>query len=432
MGTLQHYLRYGASIDKKYFQQYQEYASTIVFNANTICHQSKNTAELLHVDLSSQEYIIDPKTYAYQMDIKYLAKYKSEKIKQTYQDLLSNYKLPATLFENNRPISQSNIQIIYENNFVENVLNFQENYLFDSLEDDMKIMVKRSQKIKEPKFLIAPYFLLNEDFSFWLDVNTEMINKSLEIKENYNKNIYAILLITKKTLVNEKYISQIIEAYSKADGLIFWINDFKEHEVSEKEIEALTKLITIYKEKNCDKEIISLYGGYFSQLLYHLGLDGVCHNVIYGESRSLNPAGSAPTHKYYLPTIKQKINPFDMLNILRNYRLKTKEEFYAKICDCTVCKKNIYSNSVEEKFIVYLHDKDTDKKIELSRDNCTRHYLECKIKEYENIPNQNLKTLIKELEGIYNNFKENNYLNNTNKVNIEYLKRWSNVLDNIS
>lgn len=428
MNVLQHLLRYGTSTDKKYFQEYQQSASTIVFNANTICHQSKDNAELLHVDLSDKEYIIDPRTYAYQMDIKYLTRIDGKGIKQTYQDLLSAYQLPTSLFENDKPLSQFNIHILDETNFVDNVCSFQENYLFDSLEDDMKMLVRRSKKVKRPKFLIAPYFLLHDEYSFWLGVNNRMIEQSLFKKAEYQKSIYAVLLISKEILVNETLMSDILEVYSKADGLIFWINEYNEQTVNETEIAALAKLIHLYKEKNPNKEILSLYGGYFSQILYHIGLDGVCHNLVYGEHRSLNPVGSQPTHKYYLSPIKQKIDPFDIINILKNHNLKTKEDFYNKICDCKICKKNIDTNNILEKFIVYLHDKDPEKVIELSKDNCTRHYLECKVREFREIPNQSLEGIIKDLQNIYNTYIEKSYLLNTKKVNIEYIKRWTDTL----
>jgi hypothetical protein len=427
MSNLQHLLRYGTSIDKKYFQEYQQFASTIVFNANTICHQSKDNAELLHVDLSDKEYIIDPRTYAYQMDLKYLTRIDG-KIKQTYHDLLLAYQLPISLFENDRPINKLNIHILDETNFIDNVFSFQENYLFDNLEEDMKIMVKRSKKVKTPKFLIAPYFLLRDEYSFWLNVNSKMIEESLLKKAKYQKNIYAVLLITKEILVNEPLMNDILEVYSKADGLIFWVNEYNEQTVNETEIAALVKLIQLYKEKNPKKEILSLYGGYFSQLLYHIGLDGVCHNLVYGEHRSLNPVGSQPTHKYYLPPIKRKVDPFDIINVLKNYNLKTKEEFYDKICDCKICKKNIDTNNIIEKFFVYLHDKDPGKVIELSRDNCTRHYLECKVREFKDIQNQSLESIINDLKYTYNTFLEKSYLSNTTKVNIEYIRRWSDTL----
>jgi hypothetical protein len=428
MRGLQHLLRYGTSTDKKYFQEYQQFASTIVFNANTICHQSRDNAELLYVDLSDKEYVIDPRTYAYQMDLKYLTRQDGKGIKQTYQSLLSEYKLPSTLLENDNPINNNNIQILDETNFVDNVLNFQENYLFDNLEDDLKILVRRSRKNKSPKFLIAPYFLLRDEFDFWLNVNNKLLEESLEKKVKYQKEIYAILLITKEILVNEALINEILEVYSKADGLIFWVNEYNEQTVTETEIMGLIKLVSSYKEKNPQKEIISLYGGYFSQLLYHIGLDGVCHNLVYGEHRSLNPIGAQPTHKYYLPSIKRKIDPFDMLNILKNHKLKTKEEFYDKICSCKVCKKNINTDKIEEKFIVYLHDKDPDRTIELSRDNCIRHYLECKVQEFQEIPNQGFEIIIQELKSTYDTFLGKGYLANTKNVNIEYLKRWHNSL----
>ncbi|MFY4804655.1 hypothetical protein ACOTWC_11370, partial [Aliarcobacter butzleri] len=82
-------------------------------------------------------------------------------------------------------------------------------------------------------------------------------------------------------------IELILNEYSIADGLLLWINNFNELSVDEKNIESLIYLVQTYKKQNPQKEIFSLYGGYFQELLNNIGLDGVCHSVAYGESKEV-------------------------------------------------------------------------------------------------------------------------------------------------
>lgn len=437
-----HWLRYGTAAEQKHMIEYKNSYDGIVINASMLAHTSKSIAKFMHNEANSKPYFIDPMTHAFQHD---LGKIKNEhnEIKTSIKKLIDEYGSPIKeKIEKDQPVKKDDFTVANLSNFVLNVLGFQYKHIFASLEDELKEYVEFMGEYKKPEWLIAPYFYMTKlNYSQWMSLNEELINKSLEHKEEYNLDIFAQLVIDKSFLVDKQLMSRVIDKYSSADGIIYWIDGLDETECSKEELKAIVNFVKQYKAKNPDKTIISLYGGYFSQLLLKYDLSGVVHGLEYGETRGVVPVGGGiPRSKFYLPALRKRISGSIIAPIVY-HEASNAEEFYEKICNCEICKKNIQKecntkNEVLENFDKkYLLSKPieinykngssraTEFPLQDSKIQCLYHYLEVKYEEFERIERMDTSTLLGELIDAKEKFEQYFSIDE-----IVYLEKWVDVL----
>lgn len=430
MQKLEHLIRYDTAQDKVYLEEYKDKIDFLVFNANILCHHSEDNAKTIYVNFPTTKFFIDPKLYNFQLDIsniKSKKKDKSETIKESFIKLASEYCLDYVI-EKETPLSTNQVLKHGIQKLAQSVLDFQINFINEHLDSELKDLIEFSEQFRYPEILISASFcLLSENDLEWLSINGELLKKSLLLKNNYNLPIYANLIISKSILENKKLMSEIINTYSIADGLILWIDDFDEQSVNEEIIEALISFIMKYKEKNQNKKIYSLYGGYLSELLSNFGLNGVCHSVAYGESKKINRGGGKPFSKYYLPLLYNRVKPEDMIRLLRQMNIKTRNDFLNEICSCTACNKNIFDDNIERRFFVYLDDYESTTLIRKNaKNNCRWHYLEVKAEEFNSISTTKLKELVNNIYNTYLKLEKENYIDRAEYL---HLLRWFNVLN---
>ena len=71
------------------------------------------------------------------------------------------------------------------------------------------------------------------------------------------------------------------------------------------------------------KPVMSLAGGYFALLLYHVGLTGICHGPGYGESRAISGSGAVTGSggrlplRYYVPALHRFYSISSVGHLLR-------------------------------------------------------------------------------------------------------------------
>lgn len=279
MQKLEHLIRYDTAQDKMYLEEYKDEIDFLVFNANILCHHSEDNAKTLYVNFADTEFFIDPKLYNFQLDIsniKNKKKDKSENIKESYVKLASEYGLDYVI-EKETPLTTSQVLKHGVKKLSQDILDFQIHYINEHLDAELKELIEFSGLYRKPSKLISASFcILSENDIDWLIINDKLLEESLLLKKDYDLPIYANLIISKSVLKNERLILEIIEKYSKADGLIFWIDDFDEQNVTADIIDALINFVSKYREKNKNKKVYSLYGGYLNELLFNFGLSGVC------------------------------------------------------------------------------------------------------------------------------------------------------------
>ncbi|GEM_PF-1911545 len=422
---LEHLIRFDTAEDKIFLQEYLNDIDLIVFNANILCHQSTNKADTLYSSFPNKKFFIDPRLYSFQLNLSNI-KNKAGKIKSSYMKLAIEYGLDYVI-DSDTSLTIEQVLKHGLNKLSEDILDFQNNFINENLDSEMKEMISFSKQFRTPEILIAPAFcILDEKDLKWLDINKKLLDISLKVKDKYNKPLYANLIISKEILSNKKAITQILDIYCKADGMVFWIDDFNEVSINENIIENLISLLIYYKQKNQTKKIYSLYGGYLHQILFNFGLNGVCHSVAYGESKKINHGGGIPLSKFYLPMLYKRMQPESMIRLIRDIPIKTKKEFYEYICNCPICKKIINNDNIKLTFFSYLDDLEaTDTIRRNAKYNCRSHYLEVKKKEFTLINTRTFEDLVKILEDTYKNISINHYM-----VKPEYihLDRWIKVL----
>jgi len=431
-----HFLRYGTSAEQKYMREYQHTYDCIALNGTMLAHTSKGIATFMHKDVD-KDYFVDPMTHSFQHEIDKIQN-ASGKVKSSVKKLSQAYgapvdKVPSKLIPvRDKDFNDKNIKSL-----ANNVLGFQNAHIRNSLDTEYFDYIEYLGISKEPRFLVAPYFYMQQGtFDQWFNLNNKLIVESMKQKRLHgNKSIYAQLVIDKKVLLDKTKMNEITNAYSKADGLIYWIDGLDETEADEQELAEIKRFVETFKDNNDSKIIISLYGGFYSQLLMKFKLDGVVHGLEYGESRDVVPVGGGiPLSKFYLPAIKKRVTAATMQRLIRLLNI-THKNFHAEICKCKVCKRTI-RNNIEKDFYKYIKNKPDPVSIKYksgrvrevyypereSKELCLFHYLEVKNLEFETIDRSGKKKLFNELQNAYD--KHNEYMPDET----EHLLRWKKVL----
>lgn len=456
-----HILRYGTAAEKKFLEKDISTYDCLAINGNTAAYSSASIAKLIiekFVSNGSKGYFIDPITYAFQGHADLLKNSTKTKLKKSISQLIDYYGKPidkAKVFEKVIPTDFRDENIA--RTFCQKVLSFEQNFVNryiteKQLEKYLVYIVNNSAKLEKlfPEILIAPYFYLNpsdSDFGEWLSVNINMIGLSSEIimKNDFRENLFGQLVLSKTVLLDNQAISEICKAYNKIEvqGLALWIDEFDEHTATEQELNGYLKLLSSLK---C-KQIINLYGGYFSILLTHKYLNllqGVSHGLEYGENRSVYPVGGGlPVSKYYFLPVHQRINFTKAFYYLREADIVdlnkinwgSTKKYFKQVCDCKMCKKTMENdmiNFMQFESREFYEQKQKNglviKKAKASQDTkqvCLEHYLFCKKREFKKVRTEPLETLLKELVAQEEKYSMNDI---TKHDDLEYLLKWHRVI----
>ena len=432
-----HFVRYGTAAEQKYMREYQHTYDGIAINGTILAHIPKAISAFMHKDVN-KKFFVDPMTHSFQHELDKIKNTKGE-IKSSIRKLIQAYGEPIDIIlQNNRPVKNTDFNSNNKKSFVQNVLLFQYQHITSNIDEEYRDYIEYDPTLRrEPSFLIAPYFYLKQNsLDAWLDLNIELLKIAINKKRNFNdKDVYAQVVIGKRLLLDENKIDDLIKRYSIADGLLYWIDGLDETDTNENELQGIRNLINKYMKQNPTKRIISLYGGYFSELLLKDGLYGIVHGLEYGETRDVVPVGGGiPLSKYYLPELKKRIPAAMMLSLLKFLKIETPQIFHDQICKCKVCKKEISSDIND--FNNFIKSKPEPKTIRYnsgrvrqiyypereSKELCLFHYLEVKNEEIKGIKRKSKKDLIKDLD---ESFKK--YIKYFSEDEIDYLKLWAKV-----
>jgi len=432
-----HFLRYGTAAEQKYMREYQHTYDGIAINGTILAHIPKAISAFMHKDVN-KKFFVDPMTHSFQHELDKIKNPKGE-IKSSIKKLIGAYGEPINIIlDKNRPIKNRDFNPKNKSSFVENVLLFQYQHITSNIDEEYRDYIEYDPTLRrEPYFLIAPYFYLKQNsLNDWLDLNIELLNIAIDKKKTFkDKDVYAQMVIDKRLLLNENKIDDLIRRYSIADGLLYWIDGLDETEANEDELKGIRNLVSKYTKQNPAKCIISLYGGYFSELLLKDGLKGIVHGLEYGETRDVVPVGGGiPLSKYYLPALKKRIPAAMMLSLLKFLKIDTPQIFHDEICKCKICKKVVVSDIND--FNNFIRSKPEPTTIRFnsgrvrqiyypereSKELCLFHYLEIKNAEIKGIRREKKEDLIKDLN---KSFKK--YIKYFSEDEIDYLKLWAKV-----
>ena len=155
----------------------------------------------------------------------------------------------------------------------------------------------------------------------------------------------------------------------------------------------------------------------------------------YGESREVVPVGGGiPVAKFYFYDLHKRMNFKEMVDLLRQMEIKSKEDFHQRVCDCPVCKELIGSDVLNDfqeaygktkpstfqrgKTLVTMSFSTTE-----TKERSLSHYLFNKRKEFEAVTQKPLPELINELETAYATYK-----GIADMETIQHLEEWRQAL----
>lgn len=459
-----HILRYGTVGEKAQLEKAISSYDYLAINGNTAAYVSNAIAKFIVERFFSKEskgFFIDPITYAFQDNIDLLKsdtnKTGKKDWKKSIQKLIAIYGAPVTKVLSNSPICPSDFNTEVLKSFCEKVLSFQYDLVYNHVkENNLQKYIEYAQDASakipslRPKFLIAPYFYIdNDDGSWieWLEINKTLIDYAAEISKTKfnNTEIFAQIVISKNALRNRECIQKITSCYANANcnGYTVWVDGFSEHEANKEELQAFVNFLRSLKPK----PIYNMYGGYFSILLTHEKislLNGVSHGLEYGESRQVYPVGGGlPVSKYYYLPLHQRMDFTKAFYLLEHAHIidPDKEDlgstrtYYKKICGCKQCRSIMGS-----KMINFVKFESTDfyevlrkdgttlrrkKATTETKQNCLFHYLMCKMKEFSDVKKKSIVDLLNELQKSWDEYYDCNNLQN---VSLDYMQNWSSAV----
>ena len=459
-----HILRYGTVAEKVHLEKAFSAFDYLSINGNTAAYVANAIAKFI-VDkfFSNKEkgYFIDPITYAFQNKIELLftkSKGTNEySIKKSIVKLIEIYNLSLNRIEQRIPLIPSDFEgSIDKDGFVQRVLSFQYDLVYKHIQErDLQkyldyVAPGQSENIPQlrPKFLIAPYFYIDQQSPFWknwLSLNAEFVSLSVaKAAQEFNSiPVFAQIVINKSILLDSSALQVVIDTYSATEcsGYTIWVDDLNEHTATIEELKGFVSLLKGLKHK----PVYNMYGGYFSILLTHKSLNllsGVSHGLEYGESRMVYPVGGGiPVSKYYYLPLHQRLDFTKAFYLLEYAKVLNTEEdnwgdsekYFADICRCSQCKKIIGKEMInfmefESKDYYEIHRNNQvlrrKKASSDTKQNCLYHYLLCKKMEFLQVNRYSLNSLLSELNSSGEIYRGCEYVKDGE---LDYIVNWNKV-----
>jgi len=459
--NIKHILRYGTNADQKYFSgDFESCYDMVAINANMIASSPDALALFVGKQTINKPFFVDPITHLFQHSQSYISGANGN-IKKSIDNLISKYAIGIISEDANtqdkydllkKEIKKTKLEDNFVSKFAKNVLDYQENLIngkknpgdykkyvaFAKAEDPLMADLEIHQ---DPDFLVAPYFYIDE--YLWVDKNIELIEISKKVS---NKKIYAQIVLSKR-LFERSYLSgegnqfeEMIKKYKEtsSDGFLVWLDGYSEHEQVSSSLNEYSKFLKELKTQG--KPVYLLYGGYFSICLINaISVNAVSHGLEYGESREVVPVGGGiPTAKFYFLPLHKRMILKDMLALIIDLKINSKEDFFEKICDCPTCKESIGSDVLKDFQSTYGITKPSTFKrgktlVTMSfsttetKSKSLKHYLYNKRKEFEQVSKENLKQIIDKVNNDIEAYKSFVSLDN-----YQHLLEWEESLKNIS
>lgn len=226
--------------------------------------------------------------------------------------------------------------------FCKGVIDYQLNRIREivstEIPEDEEIMRQEFEGIGIPAAVFAPYFFVHDQWADdGLKAAMDFAKRSASLKLPVP--VHAIVCISCSILGNENLVKYLVEELPKTgvSAVWLWFDGFDELRASLDELKTFRSIVLELSKKI---DVYNLHGGYFSLLLAHDGLSGISHGVGYGERKAIAQVigAAAPTVRYYLPAIRQRVGVPDIQRCFADVGIDTASEFFAKVCDCAICK----------------------------------------------------------------------------------------------
>lgn len=409
------FLRFGIQRKKDFLKDVCNAYDGLVLPANILLYQYRSTPSV--VLMCKKPFIVDPMSYLFgepYENFKQKAKAGNNKFKPSFRKLMEghglvhedffNYdytKLLSFLKSSDRNIST----------FVDNALSFQQNQVWDTLKEASELMSdeQRNSLTEEafrPKILIPPYFLYSpKSTSITTELNKRILKYCWDEKRDMG-DLFPMVFLRKEDLTTD-FLEEVIDINKSYGfpGYCVWIDNFDERSATSDQIKGLIKLTKALSTG--DRQVVMLYGGFFSLLLHYFGMTCVSHGLAYGEARSIGATaqqGSGPAPiRYYIFELHKFLTLDSALIVLR--------ERSELICDCLICKRILAGNP--ERVTLF----QTEEAL------AEMHFLYNRHEERKMVANSDLAESLKHLEWIIDLTEDIDKITKQYRIGNEYIEK---------
>lgn len=336
------FLRYGLSRKKDLLRDMKTTYDGLMIPANILLYQYKGTPAIIYA--TGQPFAIDPMSFLFAhplSDFKKRIAKGSQKFKPSFAKLVTGYGENPEFFLSTD--YRTLVEYLTKNEkrlspFVDNCLEFQWSLVQNTISKSKDLLPEGAVPNIRPVFIAPPYFAYSSG-----DGAAKLNAKILEYVAGHERwkelDLFPVIFTERKNL-NDGFVEHIRAEVTKHNfkGHCIWIDNFDERDAKKHEIISLANLIILLAKDG--KQTLIMYGGFFSMLLFKLGLTGISHGIAYSESKSMfsmvrQSSGAAPV-RYYIPLLHQFVTIENALTILR-----VRPDL---VCDCPVCKRIIRGN----------------------------------------------------------------------------------------
>lgn len=193
--------------------------------------------------------------------------------------------------------------------------------------------------VPTPAVLFTPYFYIGPlGWSEWLDLTLNLA--TVAARQQHGAPTHAVICADRSFLSSPEFLSTLKTKLPRTGvaGVWLWFSRFDEHRADLPELQAFKDLVKSMVAAGL--VVYNLHGGYLSLALSKLGLKGVVQAVGYGEQKDVVPVvgQSSPTVRYYLPSLFRRVGVPDVERCFRSLEITSADRFFAKVCDCSICK----------------------------------------------------------------------------------------------
>ncbi len=338
-----HVIRLGTQAEKDYFERARPWYDEVSLNANLV--EATAGATSLFVFQLGKQYFIDPVTYAFAVDPLYIQSRDAAgatRFKRTFKKLAFHYGLTQSDTQDPPHLSTRYFSDADRSRrFCELVLAYQRDKCNEALRENEEFLLPEEPPDLRPARLLAPYFYSTHDPA-WREINGRLVTQSSELAGDLP--LWAVICMDALVLDDDTVVDEVADFYAQLPcaGIGLWLTDLAESSATATQLIGVRRLVSKLADSG-KKEIINLYGGYFSALLRFDGLTGFSHGVGYGERRDVVPVvgGGLPPAKYYLPPIHERIYLEDLLRLASGL---SAQEFLDQICRCAICSGLVGAN----------------------------------------------------------------------------------------
>ncbi|MBL7061904.1 MAG: hypothetical protein ISS54_04130 [Dehalococcoidia bacterium] len=427
-----HIVRLGTHAEKDYLVRAYAWFDEVALNANLVEATASSLGMFLNeLREKGKGYFIDPVTYAYALAPDFLMRGRGGQtsrtnLKRTFRGLAERYGSVIDQYAGRIPLQPNHLDSeAAQDELCQCVLDYQRNKLNEALSGNVDFLMMETEiEPLLPTRFVVPYFHLSGDLE-WLPINTALANRTYCI----DLGAWVVVCIDSLLLDFTPSIDSIVSEYSslQTPGYLVWATDFEEERATEGQIRGLQRLIEGLSQDG-KKQVINLFGGYFSCLLAKSGLTGVSHGLGYGERRDIIPVlgGGLPPAKYYLPATHQQIRIHEFAAIASKL---DENSFPQTVCNCAICSGLLRQglNYLIQQYTA------TDTKVVNNRYRqaatpqvyrLTRfHYLSNKNIEFQRCRDISCDQLLAELDSAYQQFRDQ-----LGTSTLMYLRTWRRAL----